>query len=136
MENVIIRILGQVSKSSLKKFQILPNFPIESNNQIFCWLFVDYSDFEIQKNFEFNYFFIKSLKEYKNISVTLSLITQNQGIQLDFIPMGHKTICKFILDSESKSIIDTHVSIIDTWHESNETSYISNSLELTLLCQI
>lgn len=130
MENIIIRILGQVSKSSLKKFQILPNFPIDTSNQLFCWLFVDYSDFEIQKHFEFNYIFIKPLKECKNINVTLNLITQNQGIMLDFIPMGHKTICKFILDSESKSIIDKHVSIVDTWHESNETSYISNSLEL------
>jgi hypothetical protein len=128
MHNFFVKVQGILSDNSKRKILSAVNKQ-ETDGETCCLIFVDYSDFDIPVGERFLY--LIELSDSKNaikIDGKLIMVTQNQGLLLESIPKGHKTICQVCFDKNSYEMIMSKIPILDTWQSPLQTYLLSNSL--------
>ena len=92
MKEYFLRVSGQLSTELIKEAKLI----VEKTDTDIV-LFLDYSDFTIQKGSLFNYIIIDGVK-FK-IHAHLRYITQQFSLPFEEIPYGWKTVGYFELDN-------------------------------------
>jgi hypothetical protein len=113
-EIVKLKIVGVLSRKWFPKFNKSLSLDKFAKNEVV--LFCDFSSFDIPLGFRF-----KSIRSPTNVElfrgdIELTAISQAFAINFDYIPKGHKTLCKFRFNDQLPLAVSSF-PIVEDWYE-------------------
>jgi hypothetical protein len=118
-----LRIKGIVSRASKRK--LLQKMRYANNAPNCCMLFFDKADADIVADTVFTHLIDPDSPDHSfPIKASIKMITQAQGVRLEDIPAGQRTICDMCFDEASFKLVNEKIPVTDNWYERHDKEYI------------
>lgn len=127
MENFVLSVKGIVSRTAKRK--LLSKLRYTNTDPNCCMLFFDKAEFDIPAGTTFSFLVDPGPPQQSfPVKATIKMITQAQGLLLEEIPKGMRTICDVCFDAASFKLINEKLPVAETAYERPDTVYLLSVL--------
>jgi hypothetical protein len=111
-----LKAIGKISNELASKYvEIFGVINAKDEAVLFC----DYCEFDIPLNHIFYSVRDRNEKLYNTSGIILKAISQEFALPYDYIPKGHKTVCKFKCTDQIASALIEELPTIQNWNATN-----------------